>query len=67
LPETSEKINGSLNGMETGFYSLLKTSFTHFFVQNNSSLNLLKKKRIFNSSVMGDSRFDRVKSLLRSK
>ena len=47
-----------------GFLSLLKTSFTHFFVQNNSSLNLLKKKKIFNSSVMGDSRFDRVKYLL---
>jgi 3-deoxy-D-manno-octulosonic-acid transferase len=47
-----------------GFLLLLKTSFTHFFVQNNFSLNLLKKKRIFNSSVMGDSRFDRVKSLL---
>ena len=47
-----------------GFLSLLKTSFTHFFVQNNPSLILLNKKRIFNSSVMGDSRFDRVKSLL---
>jgi len=47
-----------------GFLSLLKTSFTHFFVQNNSSLNLLKKKKIFNTSVMGDSRFDRVKYLL---
>ena len=47
-----------------GFLTLLKTSFTHFFVQNNPSLILLNKKRIFNSSVMGDSRYDRVKSLL---
>ena len=30
-----------------GFLSLLKTSFTHFFVQNNPSLILLNKKRIY--------------------
>lgn len=47
-----------------GFLSLLKSTFTHFFVQNNSSLELLNENNIYNVSLMGDSRFDRVNSLL---
>jgi 3-deoxy-D-manno-octulosonic-acid transferase len=39
-------------------------SFTHFFVQNNSSKEILCKFNINNCSVMGDSRYDRVMELL---
>ncbi len=39
-------------------------SFTHFFVQNNSSKQMLSKFNINNCSVMGDSRYDRVMELL---
>ncbi|MDA0757665.1 MAG: 3-deoxy-D-manno-octulosonic acid transferase [Bacteroidetes bacterium] len=39
-------------------------SFTHFFVQNNSSKQVLSKFNINNCSVMGDSRYDRVMELL---
>jgi 3-deoxy-D-manno-octulosonic-acid transferase len=39
-------------------------SFTHFFVQNNSSKKILSKFNINNCSVMGDSRYDRVMELL---
>ena len=39
-------------------------SFTHFFVQNNSSKKMLSKFNLNNCSVMGDSRYDRVMKLL---
>ena len=42
----------------------LLRSFTHFFVQNNSSKEILCKFNINNCSVMGDSRYDRVMELL---
>ena len=40
------------------------SSFTHFFVQNNSSKKMLSKFNLNNCSVMGDSRYDRVMELL---
>ena len=47
-----------------GFLNLLKTSITHFFVQNKDSMDLLLNHNITNCTLMGDSRFDRVNSLL---
>ena len=46
------------------FLNLLKTSITHFFVQNKDSMDLLLNHNITNCTLMGDSRFDRVNSLL---
>ena len=46
------------------FLNLLKSSITHFFVQNKESINLLSSHNITNCTLMGDSRFDRVNSLL---
>lgn len=44
-----------------GFWRRLLHSFTHFFVQNNRSLELLQSLGFAeNSSVSGDTRFDRV-------
>ena len=48
----------------SGFLNLLKSSITHFFVQNKESKNLLASYNITNCTLMGDSRFDRVNSLL---
>ncbi len=48
----------------SGFLNLLKSSITHFFVQNKESKNLLASHNITNCTLMGDSRFDRVNSLL---
>ena len=48
----------------SGFLNLLKSSITHFFVQNKESKNLLASNNITNCTLMGDSRFDRVNSLL---
>lgn len=48
----------------SGFLNLLKSSITHFFVQNKESINLLSSHNITNCTLMGDSRFDRVNSLL---
>lgn len=39
-------------------------SFSHFFVQNKSSENLLKKIGFSNVTISGDTRFDRVASIL---
>jgi len=47
----------------SGFLNLLKSSITHFFVQNKESKNLLSSHNITNCTLMGDSRFDRVNSL----
>ena len=49
----------------SGFLNLLKSSITHFFVQNKDSKNLLLNHNITNCTLMGDSRFDRVYSLLK--
>ena len=49
----------------SGFLNLLKSSITHFFVQNKDSKNLLLNHNITNCTLMGDSRFDRVNSLLK--
>ena len=48
----------------SGFLNLLKSSITHFFVQNKESKNLLASYNITNCTLMGDSRFDRGNSLL---
>jgi 3-deoxy-D-manno-octulosonic-acid transferase len=48
----------------SGFLNLLKSSITHFFVQNKESKSLLASYNITNCTLMGDSRFDRVNSLL---
>ena len=41
-------------------YSKLLTFFTHIFVQNSQSQQLLNAKKINNVTVVGDTRFDRV-------
>lgn len=47
------------------FRSILK-SFTHFFVQNQQSLDLLKSINIENATIVGDTRFDRVFQIAQS-
>ena len=47
-----------------GFYRKALDSFTHFFVQNDSSRDLLKKIGRNNVTVSGDTRFDRVADIL---
>ncbi|MFC4817899.1 MULTISPECIES: 3-deoxy-D-manno-octulosonic acid transferase [unclassified Flavobacterium] len=47
-----------------GFYRKALFSFTHFFVQNNSSKNLLQSIGFNNVTISGDSRFDRVAAIL---
>ncbi|MCC5928104.1 MAG: 3-deoxy-D-manno-octulosonic acid transferase [Cyclobacteriaceae bacterium] len=42
------------------FYKKLLFRFTYFFVQNKSSLELLKKAGILQARLSGDTRFDRV-------
>lgn len=42
------------------YYSRVLQRFTHFFVQNEFSRELLARKGITNVSVVGDTRFDRV-------
>lgn len=39
-------------------------NFTHFFVQNQESLELLRSINFYNVSVSGDTRFDRVKEVV---
>lgn len=43
-----------------GFYSKILTFVTHFFVQNEQSVELLKAAGLENVSLSGDTRFDRV-------
>jgi len=43
-----------------GFYRRLLGLVTHFFVQNEQSVSLLKKINLQNVSLSGDTRFDRV-------
>ena len=47
-----------------GFYRKALDTFTHFFVQNESSKKLLLELGKTNVSVSGDTRFDRVASIL---
>lgn len=47
-----------------GFYRKALKSFNHFFVQNDSSKNLLQSIGFNNVTVSGDTRFDRVVSIL---
>jgi 3-deoxy-D-manno-octulosonic-acid transferase len=47
-----------------GFYRKALESFTHFFVQNESSLQLLQRLGIQNATISGDTRFDRVASIV---
>ena len=46
-----------------GWYRSLLRVFSHIFVQDNASLDLLKKYDITNASVCGDTLFDRVYDL----
>ena len=46
------------------FYRDILRNFTHFFVQNDESLRLLKSIGITNVTLAGDTRFDRVKQIL---
>ena len=47
-----------------GFMRTALRQFTHFFVQDDASLNLLKGIGLQNSSISGDTRFDRVSEIL---
>lgn len=47
-----------------GFYRNALKTFNHFFVQNDSSKNLLQSIGYNNTTVSGDTRFDRVVSIL---
>lgn len=47
-----------------GFYKNALKSFSHFFVQNDISKELLQRTGFSNVTVSGDSRFDRVVSIL---
>jgi len=47
-----------------GFYRKALDTFTYFFVQNESSKNLLQQLGKANVAVSGDTRFDRVASIL---
>ena len=47
-----------------GFYRNALKSFNHFFVQNESSKELLKNIHFTNVTISGDTRFDRVVSIL---
>lgn len=47
-----------------GFYRKILFNFTHFFVQNDESVKLLKKLGLKNYTKAGDTRFDRVKELV---
>ncbi len=47
-----------------GFYRTALNTFTYFFVQNESSKNLLLELGKYNVAISGDTRFDRVLSIL---
>lgn len=49
-----------------GFYRRILSNFSHFFVQNERSQDLLKRIKITNVTIAGDTRFDRVHRLLKS-
>ena len=47
-----------------GFYRNALKSFNHFFVQNDSSKLLLQSIGFTNTTISGDTRFDRVVAIL---
>ncbi|MBV8254014.1 MAG: 3-deoxy-D-manno-octulosonic acid transferase [Chitinophaga sp.] len=47
-----------------GMFRKLLAGFTHLFVQNKASLDLLHQIQMQNASISGDTRFDRVAALL---
>lgn len=47
-----------------GFYKNALTTFKHFFVQNNTSKDLVQQLGFNNVTVSGDTRFDRVVAIL---
>lgn len=47
-----------------GFYRKALTTFNHFFVQNDASKKLIQQLGFTNVTVSGDTRFDRVVSIL---
>ncbi len=49
-----------------GFYRKALTAFTHFFVQNASGAELLRNIGFQNTTVSGDTRFDRVAAIAAS-
>lgn len=49
------------------FYRKILLNFTHLFVQNKTSSELLKSINIQNVTVAGDTRFDRVSELAKNK
>jgi 3-deoxy-D-manno-octulosonic-acid transferase len=51
----------------TSFYKNILSCFTWLFVQDNTSQELLKTIKLNNTSVIGDTRFDRVKQLCDNK
>jgi len=50
-----------------GFYRRLLTYFDHILVQNKQSLDLLHSINITNTTLAGDTRFDRVKQIVDNK
>lgn len=48
-----------------GFYRKILSNFTHFFVQNDESVKLLKHLNLTNCTKAGDTRFDRVNELVK--
>lgn len=48
------------------FFRRMLTCFSHIFVQDRSSLTLLKNAGIEQASIAGDTRFDRVTDIMRS-
>lgn len=50
-----------------GFYRDILKYFSHIFVQNQSSLNLLQNIGIQNISIGGDTRFDRVQQIANAR
>ncbi|MDR2293490.1 MAG: 3-deoxy-D-manno-octulosonic acid transferase [Prevotellaceae bacterium] len=46
-----------------GFYRKMLKCFTHLFVQDNNSYELLKSIDVYKVTVAGDTRFDRVKNI----
>lgn len=48
------------------FQRKILKNFTHFFVQNPESVELLKSINLYNSTHSGDTRFDRVKQIVQN-
>ena len=49
-----------------GFYRRILKNFSYFFVQNNTSLDLLNSIGIYQCTLAGDTRFDRVYDVVRN-